>query len=504
MSNQKENQDILDSLEFCKNIENHPLSSGESENLEDLLLDIKNLKENFQTPQPKEVPETPVQNTSATPETPAPKTPVTMETPIPETSATPETPAPKTSATPESPTQAASVASTPAMAADAAKVEKAEKTNKNIKKSGLTDTTEFANLSDVMPKKGSGTEPVFNPNIPITNVYPEKKPTESGLDKTGEIKWNHEIVREEKPKADLTSRPDQPPIVEHMLKKREEDKEKKKDRVAFIDQTAPFKKLEDDPILMNTHHEVMPEDIPEIGKDVIKEKKSILDQTAQFQIKKEMITAPKDISSTPKKDEALTSPATSSLKDASGGSGASSVSSGAVKKKGWVKATVTFVICVAVAFLLAFLITKFVANHTTVQGKSMETTLQNGDNIIVENVSYLLGEPERFDIVVFKKNDQDNYVKRIIGLPGERIQIKEDHKIYINESPVFDSYCYEDMEEAGLAKKPIILGDDEYFVLGDNRNYSEDSRKFGPIKRDQILGKAFYRILPFKRFGRLK
>ncbi len=162
-------------------------------------------------------------------------------------------------------------------------------------------------------------------------------------------------------------------------------------------------------------------------------------------------------------------------------------------------------ICVVIAVVIALIITNFVASHTKVEGNSMESTLQNGDDIIVEKFSYITGDPERYEIIVFRESESVNYIKRVIALPGETIQITEG-KIYINERAVFDAYGNAKMEDGGIAEKPIKLGQDEYFVLGDNRNASKDSRDkaVGVIKRDQIIGKAWLRVLPFDHFGKLE
>lgn len=169
------------------------------------------------------------------------------------------------------------------------------------------------------------------------------------------------------------------------------------------------------------------------------------------------------------------------------------------------KNLIAFGICVVIAIVIALIITNFVASHTKVEGNSMESTLENGDDIIVEKFSYITSDPERYDIIVFRESESVNYIKRVIALPGETIQITEG-KIYINERAVFDAYGNAKMGDGGIAEKPIKLGQDEYFVLGDNRNASKDSRDkaVGVIKRDQIIGKAWLRVLPFDNFGKLK
>lgn len=158
-------------------------------------------------------------------------------------------------------------------------------------------------------------------------------------------------------------------------------------------------------------------------------------------------------------------------------------------------------ICVIVAMLLSLLITKYVAHHTSVEGSSMESTLSNGDQLIVEKLSYYFHDPERFDVIVFPYDNNVNYIKRIIGLPGETVQIM-DGKIFINGEILNEDYGNAVMEEDGIASDVIQLGDDEYFVLGDNRNASVDSRKeeVGNIKRDKIQGKAWLRFYPFDDF----
>lgn len=162
-------------------------------------------------------------------------------------------------------------------------------------------------------------------------------------------------------------------------------------------------------------------------------------------------------------------------------------------------------ICVGVALVLSIVITKFVAHHTTVDGSSMENTLQDGDQLIVEELSYYLHDPERFDVIVFPTKTHESYIKRIIGLPGETVLI-QDSQIFINGNLLSESYGKEIIEDAGLATEPIYLREDEYFVLGDNRNASVDSRSsdVGVIKREDISGKAWLRFYPFSSFSTIK
>lgn len=166
-----------------------------------------------------------------------------------------------------------------------------------------------------------------------------------------------------------------------------------------------------------------------------------------------------------------------------------------------------YLLCV---LCLTYLVTTFVGQRTEVEGSSMETTLSDGDNLIVDKVSYRFGDPQRFDIIVFpfQYKEDTYYIKRIIGLPGETVQIDEKGNIYINGEILEESYGREVIspDTIGLASQPIELGEDEYFVMGDNRNNSSDSRTevVGNIHRDDIVGRAWIRIWPFDRFGVLK
>ena len=162
---------------------------------------------------------------------------------------------------------------------------------------------------------------------------------------------------------------------------------------------------------------------------------------------------------------------------------------------------------VGVVLAITFLIITFEGQRTHVSGESMENTLDDGDQLIVDKLTYRFHDPERFDIIVFPFRYKDNtyYIKRIIGLPGETVQIT-DGEIYINGELLKESYGREVMQDAGLAAEPITLGEDEYFVLGDNRNYSSDSRdpSVALIHRKEIIGRAWLRIWPLNSFGILK
>ena len=169
--------------------------------------------------------------------------------------------------------------------------------------------------------------------------------------------------------------------------------------------------------------------------------------------------------------------------------------------------TAIYLLCVLGA---VWLVITFVGQRTEVEGASMENTLHNGDNLIVDKLSYRFRDPERFDIIVFPFQYQANtyYIKRIIGLPGETVQIMEDGSIYINGEKMEESYGREVIqpETIGRAAEPIVLGEDEYFVMGDNRNHSSDSRvaSVGVLTRDMLIGRAWVRIYPFNKIGVIK
>lgn len=162
---------------------------------------------------------------------------------------------------------------------------------------------------------------------------------------------------------------------------------------------------------------------------------------------------------------------------------------------------------IAVVLVLTFLIVNYVGQRTQVDGSSMSPTLENKDNLITDKISYRFKDPQRYDIIVFPFQYQENtyYIKRIIGLPGETVQIM-DQKVYINGEELGEQYGKEPMNDPGAYSEPIILGDDQYFVLGDNRNNSSDSRdpSVGLIKGEDIIGRAWLRIWPFSKFGFLK
>ena len=129
--------------------------------------------------------------------------------------------------------------------------------------------------------------------------------------------------------------------------------------------------------------------------------------------------------------------------------------------------------------------------------------LHNKDQLMMDKLSYRIHDPERFDIVVFpvvRDGKEEYYIKRVIGLPGETVQIIDGY-VYINGEKLDENYGAEVMNDAGRAAELITLGDDEYFVLGDNRNRSDDSRyeNVENLQREKILGRARVRIWALDR-----
>ena len=163
---------------------------------------------------------------------------------------------------------------------------------------------------------------------------------------------------------------------------------------------------------------------------------------------------------------------------------------------------------ILIVLLITYLFVQFVGQRTEVVGSSMEATLHDGDNLLVDKISYRFTDPERFDIVVFPYRYEKNtyYIKRIIGMPGETVEIDENGNIYIDGEILEETYGNEVILDGGVANGGITLGEDEYFVMGDNRNNSTDSRSsnVGNIHRNDILGKAFIRIWPLDEFELLR
>lgn len=148
------------------------------------------------------------------------------------------------------------------------------------------------------------------------------------------------------------------------------------------------------------------------------------------------------------------------------------------------------------AILVAFVIVFSVGMKVSVIGVSMNPALSNGEEVLVNRFLYKIISPKRGDVIVFLPNGNSNshyYLKRVIGLPGEKIQIIGGY-VYIDGELYPEDESYDKIADPGIAETEILLENDEYFVLGDNRNISEDSRSgnIGPVSRDVIAGKAWF------------
>lgn len=151
-----------------------------------------------------------------------------------------------------------------------------------------------------------------------------------------------------------------------------------------------------------------------------------------------------------------------------------------------------------IVIFLAFVIVFSVGMKTSVVGDSMEPGLYNGQEVLINRVIYRLSSPNRGDVIVFLPNGNQNthfYVKRVVGLPGETIQIR-DGSLYVDGVLLEEDAEFDRIADSGIAANELQLEIDEYFVLGDNRNSSEDSRSgnIGPVRKDTIAGKAWFKL----------
>lgn len=171
------------------------------------------------------------------------------------------------------------------------------------------------------------------------------------------------------------------------------------------------------------------------------------------------------------------------------------------------KSVAAWVVEIIIVLLVAFVLVYCAGMRVTVVGNSMESTISDGSQILVNRFVYNIKSPKSGDVIVFLPNGNEKshyYVKRVIGVPGDKVQIKNG-LLYVN-GELFDMEDTDTIKNAGVAEEEITVGEDEYFVLGDNRNSSEDSRyaNIGNIKKEYIKGKAWFVVRPFKEMGRIK
>ncbi len=170
-----------------------------------------------------------------------------------------------------------------------------------------------------------------------------------------------------------------------------------------------------------------------------------------------------------------------------------------------IKEIITWMIEIAIVLVIAFVFVSYIAMRTSVVGQSMMPTLENKQEILVNRFLYYITDPKPNDVIVFLPNGNEKshyYVKRVIGVPGDTVQI-QDGMVFVNGEPFAEAVETAAILDGGLAQEELLLGDDEYFVLGDSRNNSEDSRyaNIGNVKKEYIIGKAWFIVSPYEDIG---
>ncbi len=173
-----------------------------------------------------------------------------------------------------------------------------------------------------------------------------------------------------------------------------------------------------------------------------------------------------------------------------------------------IKEVIAWSIEIAIVLGISFVFVYYIGLRTSVVGQSMMPVLENRQEILINRFIYLLTDPKPNDIIVFLPNGNEKshyYVKRVIGVPGDTVQIK-DGAVYVNGEPFEEAVETDAVLDPELAAEEILLAEDEYFVLGDNRNNSEDSRyaNIGNVKKQHIIGKAWFIVSPYEDFGFIK
>ena len=167
-----------------------------------------------------------------------------------------------------------------------------------------------------------------------------------------------------------------------------------------------------------------------------------------------------------------------------------------------------WIVEIAITIGIAVVLTYFFGVRSTVVGPSMSPQLEDGDEVLIDRFFYKFISPKAGDVIAFLPNGNTNthyYLKRVIAVPGDMVQIK-DGAVYVNGEDYVEETQTARIEDAGIAETEITLAEDEYFVLGDNRNNSEDSRfaNIGNVREDYIIGKAWFIIAPRDKLGLMK
>ncbi|WP_036609053.1 signal peptidase I [Oribacterium sp. P6A1] len=170
-----------------------------------------------------------------------------------------------------------------------------------------------------------------------------------------------------------------------------------------------------------------------------------------------------------------------------------------MREKSFIQIAVHTLTNIFVLIALAWFIVHSFLTTVEISGHSMEPGLSSGELVMVDTLKYKFFTPDRLDVVIFQKNDSTENIKRVVGLPGETVVI-QNGRIYINGT-LLESDSISNISLAGIAEKPVQLMDDEYFLIGDNADSSEDSRfiNVGNVHKSQIIGKVWFKLLPINK-----
>lgn len=172
------------------------------------------------------------------------------------------------------------------------------------------------------------------------------------------------------------------------------------------------------------------------------------------------------------------------------------------------KEILSWILEIIIIVIIAYVLVSSFGYRTSVVGQAMEPTLKAGEQICIDKFLYVVGKPKAGDVIIFLPNGNEKshyYVRRVIAVPGDKVQIK-DGAVYVNGAIYDEVIDVSSIDDPGIAAEELVLGADEYFALGDNRNNSDDSRyaNVGMIKKDYIIGKAWLRFASIHDFGFIK